>query len=94
MAYVGPLETAPRWLQLDSKLVSEQVNARWACRTPDLRPFLEEAWRKVRGMESNGREFAVEHISREYNKHADALANRAVDTRSYSTGSPRIPLMD
>ena len=64
----------------DSKLVAEQANYTWACRSEDLRPLLGEIWALMRALEGNGRTVIVEHIFREYNSYADRLVNRAVDS--------------
>ena len=71
-------------IQTDSKLIAEQVNRRWACRSLQLQPALVDAWAKIRLMEQAGREVIVEHIYREYNRAADGLANRAIEERSSS----------
>ena len=68
-------------VQTDSKLVANQVSCLWACRKDELRHWLERVWHAMRLVESRGGEVLVEHIYREYNKEADALANRAVDER-------------
>ena len=68
--------------QVDSQLVERQVNAQWACRNHGLQPLLEGVWCVLERMRRAGVHVIVEHIYREYNTVADALANHAVDTRS------------
>ena len=67
--------------QVDSMLVAQHVNMKWACRKHELRPFLESIWRNLRAMERRGASVIVEHIYREFNTVADSLANLAVSTR-------------
>ncbi|MFE4615022.1 bifunctional RNase H/acid phosphatase [Streptomyces sp. NPDC056747] len=61
-------------VRMDSKLVVEQMSGRWKIKHPDMKPLAAEA----------GRVFPVgrvryEWIPRELNKHADRLANEAMD---------------
>lgn len=62
-------------VRMDSKLVIEQMTGRWQIKNPGLRPLAAKAAALVRKFQS------VEYlwIPREQNKHADALANRAMD---------------
>ncbi len=76
-------------IQTDSNLVANQISCLWACRTAELRQWLAQVWRAIRAVESRGGEVLVEHIYREYNKEADALANRAVDERRSMEWRPR-----
>ncbi|SFC67682.1 bifunctional RNase H/acid phosphatase [Streptomyces aidingensis] len=61
-------------VRMDSKLVVEQMSGRWKVRHPDIRPLVAEA-RAVRP----GGTVRYEWIPRERNKHADRLANEAMD---------------
>ncbi|MFI8365595.1 bifunctional RNase H/acid phosphatase [Streptomyces sp. NPDC085466] len=61
-------------VRMDSKLVVEQMSGRWKIKHPDMKPLAAEAARafppdRVR----------YEWIPRERNKHADRLANEAMD---------------
>lgn len=61
-------------VRMDSKLVVEQMSGRWKIKHPDMKPLAAEA----------GRIFprdrvTYEWIPRERNKHADRLANEAMD---------------
>ena len=69
-------------VQVDSLLVAQQVNYKWACRSPELRPLLEQVWQYLRQLPAHGESAIVEHIYREFNTEADALANRAVSDES------------
>ena len=73
--------------QVDSMLVAEQVQRKWACRSVALAPLLEVAWAAIRHLSSWGG-VVIEHIYGEYNKVADLLANQALDTRSAQAWTP------
>ncbi|MDG4840830.1 bifunctional RNase H/acid phosphatase [Micromonospora sp. WMMD967] len=73
-------------VRMDSKLVVEQMCGRWQIKHPGLRPLAAQAAGLV------GRFAAVRFawIPRDQNRHADALANAAMDTaagRPPSTGA-------
>lgn len=78
-AEVGATEVQVR---MDSKLVVEQMAGRWKIKHPALQPLALEAQRLARGFGRIGYEW----IPRERNKHADRLANEAMDAQS---GVPR-----
>jgi probable phosphoglycerate mutase len=61
-------------VRMDSELVVEQMSGRWQIKHPDLRPLAAEA----AAVFPPGR-VAYEWIPRERNKHADRLANEAMD---------------
>ncbi|MFS7880009.1 reverse transcriptase-like protein, partial [Streptomyces asiaticus] len=61
-------------VRMDSKLVIEQMSGRWKIKHPDMRPLAAEA----KGLAPPGR-VSYEWIPRENNKHADRLANEAMD---------------
>ncbi|MFH8405942.1 bifunctional RNase H/acid phosphatase [Streptomyces sp. NPDC018019] len=61
-------------VRMDSKLVVEQMSGRWKIKHPDMRPLASEA----RTVFPPGR-VTYEWIPRERNKHADRLANEAMD---------------
>ena len=67
--------------QTDSLLIANQVNCLWACRNQDLQPLLIELWQIYGRLKQGGAVVIVEHIYREHNAQADALANHAVDTQ-------------
>ncbi|KUM90184.1 MULTISPECIES: bifunctional RNase H/acid phosphatase [Streptomyces] len=64
-------------VRMDSKLVVEQMSGRWKIKHPDMKPLALEAGRVF----PPGR-VTYEWIPRERNKHADRLANEAMDTES------------
>ncbi|WP_424887711.1 bifunctional RNase H/acid phosphatase [Streptomyces sp. XH2] len=61
-------------VRMDSKLVVEQMSGRWKIKHPDMRPLAARA----RALFPAG-QVAYEWIPREENKHADRLANEAMD---------------
>ena len=62
-------------VRMDSKLVVEQMSGRWRVKHPDLKPLYAEARRLVSGFGS----VSFSWMPRERNKHADRLANEAMD---------------
>jgi ribonuclease H / adenosylcobalamin/alpha-ribazole phosphatase len=62
-------------VRMDSKLVVEQMSGRWQIKNAGLRPLAAQAAALVRRFES----VTFTWIPREENRHADALANRAMD---------------
>ncbi|MFI1796136.1 bifunctional RNase H/acid phosphatase [Streptomyces sp. NPDC020379] len=61
-------------VRMDSKLVVEQMSGRWKIKHPDMKPLAAEA----RTVLPAGR-VTYQWIPREQNKHADRLANEAMD---------------
>ncbi|MFJ6935869.1 bifunctional RNase H/acid phosphatase [Streptomyces sp. NPDC101132] len=61
-------------VRMDSKLVVEQMSGRWKIKHPDMKPLAAAAARILPGAQ-----VAYEWIPRERNKHADRLANEAMD---------------
>ncbi|MEU0805523.1 bifunctional RNase H/acid phosphatase [Streptomyces sp. NPDC005970] len=61
-------------VRMDSKLVIEQMSGRWKVKHPGMRPLAAEA----RGIFPPA-QVSYEWIPRERNKHADRLANEAMD---------------
>ncbi|WP_432026593.1 bifunctional RNase H/acid phosphatase [Streptomyces sp. 1222.5] len=66
--------TATVHVRMDSKLVIEQMSGRWKIKHPAMKPLATEA-RSVFPPD----QVAYEWIPRERNKHADRLANEAMD---------------
>ncbi|BCB79012.1 bifunctional RNase H/acid phosphatase [Phytohabitans flavus] len=62
-------------VRMDSKLVVEQMSGRWQIKNPGLRPLAAQAATLVRRFDL----VTFVWIPRERNKHADALANKAMD---------------
>ncbi|WP_406860622.1 bifunctional RNase H/acid phosphatase [Streptomyces sp. HUAS MG47] len=61
-------------VRMDSKLVVEQMSGRWKIKHPDMKPLAAEAGRVL-----PAGQVRYEWIPREQNKHADRLANEAMD---------------
>jgi probable phosphoglycerate mutase len=61
-------------VRMDSKLVVEQMSGRWKIKHPDMKPLAAEALRVF-----PPGHVTYEWIPREQNKHADRLANEAMD---------------
>jgi probable phosphoglycerate mutase len=61
--------------RMDSKLVVEQMSGRWRIKHPDMKPLALEA----RKLASRFPSVRYTWIPRERNKHADRLANEAMD---------------
>jgi broad specificity phosphatase PhoE/ribonuclease HI len=61
-------------VRMDSKLVVEQMSGRWKIKHPDMKPLAMEAGRVF-----PADQVTYEWIPREKNKHADRLANEAMD---------------
>jgi probable phosphoglycerate mutase len=59
----------------DSELMVKQIQGKYKVNSPDLKPLYEEAKRKIIKLDS----FQIEHALRAKNKHADRLANLAMD---------------
>ncbi|MEV5975985.1 bifunctional RNase H/acid phosphatase [Streptomyces sp. NPDC052114] len=66
--------TASVHVRMDSKLVVEQMSGRWKIKHPDMKPLAAEAGRVYPSSQ-----VTYEWIPREKNKHADRLANEAMD---------------
>jgi probable phosphoglycerate mutase len=62
-------------VRMDSKLVVEQMSSRWKVKHPDMQALAAEAAALVREFD----EVRFQHMRREFNKHADRLANEAMD---------------
>ncbi len=77
-AAVGATEVA---VQMDSKLVVEQMTGRWQVKHPDMRPLARRA-QELRGPFDS---VTFRWIPREQNKHADRLANEAMDAAASGT---------
>ncbi|MCP2168164.1 bifunctional RNase H/acid phosphatase [Goodfellowiella coeruleoviolacea] len=72
-------------VRMDSKLVVEQMTGRWKIKNAQLAPLAERA----RELSSHFAEVSYAWIPRESNKHADRLANRAMDEQR-DGGSTRL----
>ena len=67
--------------RMDAKLVVEQMSGRWQVKHPAMQPLAREAQRLARGFT----QVRYEWVPRARNKHADRLANEAMDAQSGMT---------
>jgi len=74
--------TATVHVRMDSKLVVEQMSGRWKIKHPDMKPLAREA-----ASVFPASQVTYEWIPREKNRHADRLANEAMDA---ADSAPRI----
>jgi len=70
-------------IESDSELLVKQMRGQYKVKSADLRPLFERARKMAQGLES----FRIDHVYREQNREADALANQALDETSKSAGS-------
>ncbi|MGO9588459.1 MAG: reverse transcriptase-like protein [Candidatus Acidiferrales bacterium] len=71
-------------IRSDSELLVRQMQGRYKVKSPDLKPLYERASKLARHFEY----FVVEHVRRESNREADALANLALDSGGFSSAVP------
>jgi ribonuclease HI len=74
-------------VESDSELLVKQMRGQYKVKHADLRPLFERAKKMSQALES----FRIEHVYREQNREADALANEALDETggaSSTSGSP------
>jgi ribonuclease HI len=69
-------------IESDSELLVQQMRGLYKVKSPDLRPLFERAKKMSQTLES----FRIDHVYREQNSEADALANEALDETS---GKPK-----
>jgi ribonuclease HI len=80
-AILHAIQTARRegWhrvlLRTDSELIVRQLTGHYKVRNANIKAVYRQVQEVVDQLES----FAVEHVAREFNKRADALANEALD---------------
>ncbi len=70
-------------IRSDSELLVRQMQGRYKVKSPDLKPLHERASILSRQLKY----FAIEHVRREQNTDADALANVALDSGPVSSAS-------
>ncbi|MGH9686860.1 MAG: reverse transcriptase-like protein [Candidatus Acidiferrales bacterium] len=63
-------------IRSDSELLVRQMQGRYKVKSPDLKPLHERAMKLTRHLTY----FTIEHVRREMNRDADALANAALDS--------------
>jgi ribonuclease HI len=71
-------------IRSDSELLVRQMQGRYKVKSPELKPLHERASKLARQVGY----FAIEHVRRELNRDADALANVALDSGNVSNGNP------
>lgn len=94
-ALIEGLEALRDWkperveIYLDSRLVVEQVKGNFKVKNADLRPLHRRAQELLRSLPVA----KIEHVEREKNRGADALANRAIDDwqKRQQTAKPAEP---
>ena len=69
---------------MDSKLVVEQMNGRWKVK----HPAMAELHQQARALASTFASFSCDWVPRERNKHADRLANEAMDAEQAGDPPP------
>jgi len=69
----------------DSELMVKQIKGQYRVNSPELRPLYEEAKRRIGQLDS----FQIQHVLREKNRHADRLANEAMDRGMGKNAAPR-----
>jgi ribonuclease HI len=74
-------------VESDSELLVKQMSGQYKVKNADLRPLFERAKKMSQALES----FRIEHVYREQNREADALANEALDETSGASGTPGAP---
>lgn len=72
-------------IESDSELLVKQMRGHYKVKSEDLRPLFERAKKMSQAFDS----FRIEHVYREQNREADALANEALDETA--GGGPKLP---
>ena len=65
--------------QVDSILVERHQSFAWSCKSKELRPHYDACITLGKTLTRQGKRWSIEHIYREFNATADALANSGVD---------------
>lgn len=73
-------------VQMDSKLVVEQMSGRWKVKHPDMA----ELYQRAKAVAANFDSVTFRWIPREKNKHADRLANEAMDGKPVPAQPERV----
>jgi ribonuclease HI len=73
------LQPAVVTIRSDSELLVRQVQGRYRVKSPRLAALYAQALTLIHQLSAVNCQFSVEHIGRELNRQADALANRAID---------------
>ena len=78
----GKLKVAEVTIRSDSELVVRQVEGRYRVKHPRLAKLHSQVCDLMKALPS----FHIEHVGRERNRRADALANRAIDEALAASG--------
>lgn len=73
-------------IESDSELMVKQMRGQYKVKSEDLRPLFERAKKMSQTFDS----FRIDHVYREHNREADALANQALDETSRSGSSAAV----
>src|SRR5271163_2080629 len=73
-------------IRSDSELLVRQMQGRYKVKSADLKPLHERASKLARQLDY----FAIEHVRRELNRDADALANVALDSGNVLAADPAL----
>ena len=73
------LQPAVVKIRSDSELLVRQIQGRYRVKSPHLAVLYAQALTLIRGLSAASCRLSIEHIGRELNREADALANRAID---------------
>jgi ribonuclease HI len=63
------------YISTDSQLMAEQINGNYKVRNAHIRPLFEKAMQLLKAFQY----YAIDHIPRDLNSEADALANEALN---------------
>jgi len=74
-------------IRSDSELLVRQMQGRYKVKSADLKPLHERASKLSRQLQY----FVIEHVRREQNRDADALANLALDSGDLGPGEREAP---
>jgi ribonuclease HI len=74
-------------IESDSELLVKQMRGHYKVKSAELRPLFERAQKMSQALES----FRIDHVYREQNREADALANEALDETSGGASTSRSP---
>ena len=80
LALIEGLKAVERWqpeelhVRMDSNLLVEQIKGVYRVKNADLKPLHERAMSMLRSFK-----YDIQHVPREKNRGADALANKAID---------------
>lgn len=75
----GKLQPAVVKIRSDSQLLVRQIQGRYRVRNPRLAALYAQALDLIHQLSAVNCRLSIEHIGRELNHQADALANRAID---------------